>query len=180
MSAKTYDRQSGKLIARISENLPEMSSDVMQGWIDNPKGLQKFLEGLCPVNIVPSFRFDKRQDGWKLLENTPRRLTSANIEGISFLKGKEPCINGEEMARRAVTLDANLGQEDAEYLLEHQDEIPAELRGLYLVFPGTKWRDADGCRRVPFLSWYDGQWILYFYWLDYVWNSYDRLVRPLK
>jgi hypothetical protein len=56
MSAKTYDRQSGKLIARIAENLPEMSGDIMQGWIDNPKALQGFLAGLCPPTttlIIP-------------------------------------------------------------------------------------------------------------------------------
>lgn len=177
MSAKTYDRQSGKLIARIAENLPEMSSDVMQGWIDNPKGLQKFLAELCPA---VNFRFDKRQDGWKLLENTPRRLISTNIEGISFLKGKESSINGEEMVCRAVKLDANFGQEDAEYLLEHQDEIPTELRGLYLVFSGTIWRGAFGFRYVPYLGWDDGRWVLGFYWLDVGWDSRGRLVRPRK
>lgn len=53
MSAKTYDRQSGKLIARIAENLPELPDDVMQGWIDNPKGLQKFLLGLNPPATSP-------------------------------------------------------------------------------------------------------------------------------
>ena len=44
------DKQTTKLIARIAENLPaDMSGDVMQGWIDNPKGLQKVLkEALCP------------------------------------------------------------------------------------------------------------------------------------
>lgn len=54
MSAKTYDRQSGKLIARIAENLPELTDDVMQGWIDNPKGLQKFLLGLNPPATSPA------------------------------------------------------------------------------------------------------------------------------
>lgn len=42
------DKQTAKLIGRIAENLPEMDGDIMQGWIDNPKGLQKFLRGLCP------------------------------------------------------------------------------------------------------------------------------------
>lgn len=42
------DKQTAKLIGRIAENLPEMEGDIMQGWIDNPKGLQKFLRGLCP------------------------------------------------------------------------------------------------------------------------------------
>lgn len=41
--------QVAKLIARIAENLPEMDENVMQGWIESPKGLQKVLrEALCP------------------------------------------------------------------------------------------------------------------------------------
>lgn len=143
MSAKTYDRQSGKLIARIAENLSDGSD-------------------------------------WKLLENTPRRLTSANIEAVSFLKGNETYINGEEMVRRAVELDANYGQEDAEFLLEHQADIPKELRSLYLVFPGTKWQGSDEDRDVPCLSWDGGQWVLFFCWLDYDFDGSDRLVRPRK
>jgi len=48
------DKQTAKLIARISENLPsDMDENVMQGWVDNPKGLQQVLRGaLCP----PRFR----------------------------------------------------------------------------------------------------------------------------
>ena len=43
------DKQTCKLVACIAENLPMMSSGVMQGWIDNPKGLQNFLSGLCSL-----------------------------------------------------------------------------------------------------------------------------------
>jgi hypothetical protein len=39
--------QVAKLIARIAENLPEMDKEVMQGWIENPRALQKILSGLC-------------------------------------------------------------------------------------------------------------------------------------
>lgn len=46
------DKQTGKLIARIAENLPDMDGDIMQGWIDNPKGLQNFLRGLCPPEVA--------------------------------------------------------------------------------------------------------------------------------
>jgi len=42
------DKQTCKFVARVAENLPMMSSDIMQGWIDNPRGLQKFLSGLVP------------------------------------------------------------------------------------------------------------------------------------
>ena len=43
------NRQELKLAARVIENLPMMSPDVMQGWINDPKGLQKFLSGLVPA-----------------------------------------------------------------------------------------------------------------------------------
>ena len=47
------DKQTGKLIARIAENLPDMESYIMQGWIDNPKGLQTVLKSaLCPPEVV--------------------------------------------------------------------------------------------------------------------------------
>ena len=40
------DKQTAKLIARISENLPNITPAVMQLWIDNPRALQDFLRGL--------------------------------------------------------------------------------------------------------------------------------------
>ncbi|MGH7249378.1 MAG: hypothetical protein ACREGC_00205 [Minisyncoccia bacterium] len=46
------DKQTGKLIARIAENLPEMEATTMQGWIENPKSLQKFLLGLNPPEKI--------------------------------------------------------------------------------------------------------------------------------
>ncbi len=37
------DKQTGKLIARIAENLPNINADLMQEWIDDPVGLKKAL-----------------------------------------------------------------------------------------------------------------------------------------
>ncbi len=53
------DKQTAKLVASIAENLPEMDSSLMQGWIENPKGLQKTLkEALCPpVEITKMTNF---------------------------------------------------------------------------------------------------------------------------
>lgn len=56
------DKQTGKLIARISENLPDMDSTIMQGWIDNPKGLQTFLGGLNPPKVETT-RSWREEDG---------------------------------------------------------------------------------------------------------------------
>jgi len=43
------DKQILKLGARMLENMPEMPTDVMQSWIENPKDLKRVLaEALCP------------------------------------------------------------------------------------------------------------------------------------
>lgn len=43
------DKQVLKLGARILENLPEMSREAVQDWIDDPKKLKDFLSGMVPV-----------------------------------------------------------------------------------------------------------------------------------
>lgn len=71
------DRQTGKLIARIAENLPDMSRDLMQGWIDNPRGLQKFLAGLCPAETSLEFhvwKSIKLGTGFKTADDFRRAL----------------------------------------------------------------------------------------------------------
>ena len=81
--------QVAKLIARMAENLPdEMSEDVMQGWIENPRALQKFLSGLNPpangsaskVEVTPA---QKVFPVWKKIELGTPGLCS----GEDFLKG---------------------------------------------------------------------------------------------
>ncbi len=60
MIAKTYDRQTAKFLAVVGENMPELSGDVMQGWIQNPKGVQKVLkEAFCPPEATPKFKIWK-------------------------------------------------------------------------------------------------------------------------
>jgi len=49
-----FHNQTAQLIATIAQNLPGMSSNIMQGWIENPKALQKFLLGLN--GPVPEFK----------------------------------------------------------------------------------------------------------------------------
>ena len=141
--------------------------------------LQAAIEGRFGL-VAGNFKRDMRKEGWTLLENAPRRLSSA-ITGISFLKEGETRINGEEMVRRArFELDADYGQEDAEWLLENQGKISAELRKFYLVFPATVWQALDGDQYVPCLSWGGDQWGLCFSWLDFDFDAFGRLVRSSK
>ena len=54
MTAKTYDRQTAKFLAVVGENMPELSGDVMQGWIQNPKAVQKALRNAFCSSEEPS------------------------------------------------------------------------------------------------------------------------------
>lgn len=130
----------------------------------------------------PNLRFDKRQDGWTLLEHAPRKLVSASdLELVPFLRDGESAIRGYDLIGRArYELDANYGQEDAEFLLDHQDKIPVQFRKYYLVFTGLVWRVSGRRRYVPCLDWGGGRWFLHFRWLDRDFDSDGRLVRPRK
>jgi hypothetical protein len=56
-TAKTYDRQTATFLAVIAENLPPIPGGVMQGWIENPKALQKALRtALCPPETTSAPR----------------------------------------------------------------------------------------------------------------------------
>lgn len=83
-----------------------------------------------------------------------------------FLKDNESYIHGEEFCMRAVRMKGNLGLSDAKYFLEHQSEIPTELRGKYIVFTATVLRDSSGNFRVACLCWRGDRWVLDFRWLD--------------
>lgn len=47
-STMSLDKQTAEFIGTMAQNLPPMSADIMQGWIENPKALQKFLANLNP------------------------------------------------------------------------------------------------------------------------------------
>jgi len=121
---------------------------------------------------------DMVQEGWTLLENTTKPIVSIDkLEPVPFLKDSESYVGGEEMARRSLELHANLGQHQAEYMLEHQADIPEEFRQYVLVFPGTIWRNRDGLRNVPCLGWDGERWYLDFGWLRGSFDSDCRLLR---
>ena len=166
----------GELYESLTGQLFEIGRQLRQvnGYPFDPIQLKAYLQAAIEGRfgtVTGNFKRDMRKEGWTLLENAPRRISSV-IDGVSFLKDGESFINGEELIRRAcMELDANYGQEDAEWLLEHQDMIPAELRKFYLVFPATKVRSPGGFRRVPGLGWGGDQWGLGFRWLDGDWRS---------
>lgn len=162
-------------LERTQEQLKVLAEEV-GNYLVNVRSLVSRLEG-CSEDSARSFKFDKTKDGWTKLEDVEPRISSVKgLELLSFLKRGESYVNGEAMKRRAEEQKANFGQLDAEWLFEHQDQIPKEFRKYYLAFPGTVWQDPYGDRRVAYLYWSDDQWCLNFSWLGNVWNSDYRLL----
>ncbi len=132
-------------------------------------------------SIVSEFNFkhDMRKLGWEHIFTKCRRIQNiTDLQLSSFLEPHEDSTSGNEMLDRATQNGRDFSQEDAEWLLEHQKEIPKEWRSFYIVFPGTIWQDSNGRCYVPCLHWQeDGQWHLYFRWLgNSRWNNNRRLL----
>lgn len=133
--------------------------------------------------IEPNLKFDRRSDGWELLKHSRRVITSVSeLELVPFLKEGEQPIRGYDLLGRAeYELDAyRYGQEDAEFIHDHQDEIPEEFRKFYLIFPRTIWRYPGGSLSVACLSWDGERWRLGWGWLEGEFGSGARFLRPVK
>ncbi|QQG45918.1 MAG: hypothetical protein HYY55_02970 [Candidatus Niyogibacteria bacterium] len=86
-------KQTGKFISRIAENLPEMNKEAMQRWIDDPQGLQEYLRGLSPEFDLLKFVGTVRVDGAERFVCDDEALKKANVgwTGSNFdrlFKGK--------------------------------------------------------------------------------------------
>ena len=98
-------------------------------------------------------------------------------ELLGFLRGNETSVAGRTMVKRAKKMNANLGKEDGQHILDHQDEIPAILRGrVYLVF--TDWSHPDGFGGIACIHWEGGRWIQHWDWfVDDYWYGHFRVLR---
>lgn len=167
-------RQTGELCRLLEER--GVGGQQFQLLIEQIDVLVCFTESLKPH---VSFQRDMTKDGWVLEEDVsgPELNSIAALETVSFVKDGEKWISSEEMIKRAKELGAMLGQHHAEWLLERQKEIPKEWLKVYIVFPGTVWRDPGGRLYVPYLGRDGEQWCLRFGCLDFDWRSGGRLLR---
>lgn len=113
-------------------------------------------------------------EAWQVVEDVqPTSFRIQDVAPSSFLKEGESEITSQEMRRRAVVLDGNMGLVDAKYLLQHQIDIPADWQDCYFVFPGTVLRKStDNHLFIPILIYGTyGGWSLYFSDLDSDWYA---------
>ncbi len=109
----------------------------------------------------------------------PKEMTVGGVtyEVVSCLKEGEESVDGDVMMERAWEMKANLGQDDGEFILAHQDEIPVAFRDkIEFVFPN--WRS----RRFPSeivicVEWEGDHWEENQGWLEDDWCDFVRLLR---
>ncbi len=171
-----------EFLAAIIRQAPrKIDPDTIQNWLRNQEALKNVLEEAltpCPLN----FFNDLILDDWKLDGEIGKPIFTSvrdigRLQLVESLKEKEDWVDGETLVVRAGELDANLGWDDAKFLLKRQDKISEKFREFHLVFTGTIWRNDVGDRWVAFLYWYGGSWRGDFWCLDDGFPSDVRLVR---
>ena len=140
------------------------------------------LVGAGPVSTSTTvFTHDKTKDGWQLVENIsePVQINMHDLKLVSYIYFGEKYVKGDELRRRARVQDANLSQQHAEYILEHQEYIPEEFQDIYFIFPGTVWQNKVNKKVMPCLFATRGRWQMLFCELDYK-HSYSGFLISTK
>lgn len=197
------DKQTGKLIARIAENLPEMDTDVMQGWIENPKGLQSFLGGLNPPKPEPApepsldllVRVDRSvkpsYPDWlkKLMHPELERKGPAeyNLQEVELWlhdSQKNGVVSGNDIykcLKKTKALGSCLNLQDG---LAIQKKGIAVFRKLFsgkaVFLWGSVVQFQGGGLRVPYLCGNGGEVVVRWRWLDLDWIAGDPALRFCK
>lgn len=120
----------------------------------------------------------------KLLEDAPltKELTNIgpenrNYDILGFLRDDEKYVVGHTMVERAVEMEANLGEDDGQYLLRYQLDIPESLRRK-VRFVFTDWHHPTGGVYYVFWSEHHREWKKFMSPLYNDWLGRNRFLRP--
>ena len=199
------DKQTGKLIARIAENIPDMESEVMQNWIDRPKELQSFLLGLNPPLIkatpVPEASLDfivrvdrsvkpSYPDWMKKLMHPELELSGPAEYDLSKV---DQWLHNDQKRGSVVGNTIYKPLQEGDNLatcLNLQDGLAIQQKGIAVfrklfaskeVFLwGSVAQDRYGNLYVPYLIEHGGKVVVNWHWLDLHWDSNNPALRFSK
>ena len=126
---------------------------------DNTEAVRQFAQGLVKKALP-----------------TEMTVGGRTYDILGFLEVGETSVVGHTMVGRAKKMNANLGQDDGEHILKHQDDIPTSLQGK-VIFVFTDWRHPDFPEFAYCVYWDGGQWVRDWGWLGGSWDGHDRLLR---
>lgn len=99
-------------------------------------------------------------------------------DALGFLQGQEVEIFGDVMVDRVTVMNADLGEEDMDYLVDHQDEISAAFRDkVIFVFTSAQHPGKPG--NIFFIFWSHGssRWCLGWDLLGGRWGKKHMVIR---
>lgn len=134
------------------------------------------------VNLLAIQQLDKdalRTD--HLYFNPQMIIKDRHYEMLGFLRGDEKSVGSQTMIWRAKEMSAHLGEDDGQYLLDNQQDIPIIYRGKK-VFVFTDWRHPIYSDYVYYVYWDESSqhWIRHWSWLIYGdWYDDDWVLRRL-
>jgi hypothetical protein len=144
------------------------------GWTN--ADVKKLSEGDLLARLLPVIRGQAEAKPAAPALPTEMTVGGRVYEILSFLKRDEKIVVGHTMVERAHEMNAHLGKEDCEFILAHQADIPAALRGkVAFVFPDMQ--SLGGRENVAVLHWGDGGWYRGWYWLGDDWDGFGRVLR---
>lgn len=113
-------------------------------------------------SVVGTERDMRKEHGWELVENVEEPLVETDDLELARFDGEIwSRVPYGSLREYALNSRASLGQEHAEYLLKHQDEIPEEWRKVGdVAFPAQIWLDTE----------YHTLYFPYIYWNGEVWK----------
>ena len=132
----------------IPERLREKAAFAFTDWhfpCDPSDAHYVFWSGSC-WREARALGSDKLTTHFRLLRllklQIEMTIAGRTYEILSFHKEDELYVLGYTMVKRAVEMSANLGEDDGQYILKHQNDIPEEFRvNVIFVFPD--WRHPD-------------------------------------
>lgn len=185
MAVSTFpDKKYFEEYFKIDSLLFEIKEHLRQsgGYAGDIEALQRHLQLAIEREFVkPFFKRDMTKEcGWILEEEGPKHPKGLTVEGLKLQESfnyDEKFIRVDELQEKVKKFNSNFGQHTAEYLFDHQTEIPEEWRNLYLVFPGTVWRNPYlGSLYVPYLIRSGEKWHMCIDWIGVRLSGYARLV----
>ena len=135
----------------VSHLQRELGDDLFNALVssDNTEAVRQFVGGLVKDTLP-----------------TEMTVSGRTYEILGFLQGDEKSVVGHTMVTRAKEMQAHLGKDDGQHLLDHQEEIPEILRGK-VVFVFTDWRNPALSGHVAYVIWRGGRWVRLWVWLAY-------------
>ncbi|MFH1207680.1 MAG: hypothetical protein V1668_03680 [Patescibacteria group bacterium] len=120
---------------------------------DNTEAVRQFASGLV-------------KDGLP----TTMTIAGRTYEILGFLRGDEKKVPRSTIIEHVKEMQANLGQDDGQHLLDHQEEIPEVLRGK-VVFVFTDWRFPNDPGGMACVYWKDDRWVQLWDWTLNNWRA---------